>query len=72
LTAEEHRKKILNVVNQLSDQELERVSEMLAQQENEENVGAKQDGEVAQVENAEPTKADDDAQSLMSKVKSLS
>ena len=72
MTAEEHRKKILNVVNQLSDQELERVSEMLAQQENEENGGAKQDGEVAQVENAEPTKADDDAQSLMSKVKSLS
>ena len=66
MTAEEHRKKILNVVNQLSDQELERVSEMLAQQENEENVGEKQDGEVAQVENAEPTKADDDAQSLMS------
>jgi hypothetical protein len=36
LTAEDHRKKILSVVNQLSDQELERVSEMLAQQENEE------------------------------------
>jgi hypothetical protein len=33
LSAEDHRKKILSVVNALSDQELEKVSEMLAQQD---------------------------------------